>query len=60
MRIVIEEYKYDIHGYCDDCDYVITYAQKSREFARNIAEMLTDNLLEYPDEKGGQIFVCHA
>jgi hypothetical protein len=65
-KITVEEYNENAHGYCDDCDFVITAKISNQDIvlaeAMNIAELMGySGMINRHSSKGvNYLFLCHA
>jgi hypothetical protein len=62
-RVIVEEFDADIHGYCDDCDFVVSFTEGAgmEDVAERIAETLS--ICDFMRIENGnfiQFFCCHA
>jgi hypothetical protein len=59
MKITLVRYDEAIHGYVDDCDYVITYDESSYDLAVELAYRL-GYVGGIFTEGNREMFLCHA
>jgi len=64
-KVTIEEYNEELHGYCDDCDYVLTIPSLELpliELAGLVADRMGYNYMvnRYSFDGVGYLFLCHA
>ena len=62
-RVIVEEFDADVHGHCDDCDFVVSFTEGAgmEDTAERIAETLS--ICDFMRREVGnliQLFCCHA
>jgi len=67
MILKVEHYNKKIHGYQDDCDYVISFEDDWEEEAEALSDAMDyDNCsrrfypAKYNESQLNQLFLCHA
>ena len=62
-RVIVEEFDANVHGHCDDCDFVVSFTEGAgmEDTAERIANSLS--VCDFQRTEIGnliQLFCCHA